>query len=162
MCWQCDNPTASKADYYRSMREKIDCYGWAVQWIERSKLYPSWAYTVGLTEHDLPELVVTGLQPDRAMEVLNGFAAHLMHAPEPEPGTRQQIRDDLSVEFVALTEPSAHLHTAIALCGSSVRAVQLVYPDDRGHWPWHPGFRGGRGGQPVLGRRTVPASSEPA
>jgi hypothetical protein len=28
-----------------------------------------------------------------------------------------------------------------------------VYADDRGHWPWETGFRGGRGGQPVLGAR---------
>ena len=158
MCWQCDNPAATEADYYRMVREKIDRYGWTVQGIERSKLYPDWAYTVGLTEHDLPELVVTGLPPDRAMEVLNGFAAHLMHAPEPVPGTCQQVLDDLSVEFVALTEPSAHLHMAVAMYGPSVRAVQLVYPDDRGHWPWHRGYRGGSGGQPVLGRRSVTGS----
>lgn len=89
------------------------------------------------------------------MEVLNGFAAHLMHAPEPVPGIRQHILDDLSVEFVALTEPSAHLYMAVAMYGPSVRAVQLVHPDDRGHWPWHRGHRGGSGGQPVLGRRSV-------
>lgn len=161
MCWQCDNPAATEADYDRLMREKIDRYGWAVQSIERSKLYPHWAYTVGLTEHGRPELVVTGLRPHRALEVLNGVAAHLMHAPEPQPGTRQQVLDDLLVEFVALTEPSAHLFTAVALYGPSVRAVQLVYPDDRGHWPWDRGYRGGSGGQPVLGRRSIPASGPP-
>lgn len=45
MCWQCDNPTATTADYYRSMQQKIDCYGWAVQRIEGDKLCPDWAYT---------------------------------------------------------------------------------------------------------------------
>lgn len=53
MCWQLDNPAATAADYYRMIREKIDRCGWTVQWIERSKLYPDWAYTVGLSEHDL-------------------------------------------------------------------------------------------------------------
>lgn len=43
MCWQCDNPAATAADYYRMIREKIDRYGWTVQGIERSKLYPDWA-----------------------------------------------------------------------------------------------------------------------
>jgi hypothetical protein len=33
--------------------------------------------------------------------------------------------------------------------------LQLVYADDRGHWPWDTGFRGGRGGQPVLGARAI-------
>ena len=46
-----------------------------------------------------------------------------------------------------------HLNVAAELCGPQLTALQLVYADDRGHWPWDRGFRGGRGGQPVLGAR---------
>jgi Domain of unknown function (DUF4262) len=42
---------------------------------------------------------------------------------------------------------------AVAINEPGFAALQLVYADDRGHWPWDPGFRGGRGGQPVLGVR---------
>jgi hypothetical protein len=49
--------------------------------------------------------------------------------------------------------PSAHLNIAIELCGPQVRALQVVHADDRGHWPWEVGYRGVRGGQPVLGIR---------
>ncbi|HVE95523.1 MAG TPA: hypothetical protein VNA67_00795 [Pseudonocardiaceae bacterium] len=42
---------------------------------------------------------------------------------------------------------------AIQGVGSDIRALQVVWADDRGPWPWHGGFRGGRGGQPVLGPR---------
>jgi hypothetical protein len=34
-----------------------------------------------------------------------------------------------------------------------VRALQLVWRDDDGHSPWCPDFDGGRGSQPVLGKR---------
>jgi hypothetical protein len=46
-----------------------------------------------------------------------------------------------------------HLVTAVEFFGPRIRALQLVYADNRGHWPWDTGFRGGRGGQPVLGAR---------
>jgi hypothetical protein len=45
------------------------------------------------------------------------------------------------------------LAVAAEIFGPEIRALQLVHADDRGHWPWEVGFRGGRGGQPVLGVR---------
>jgi hypothetical protein len=33
-----------------------------------------------------------------------------------------------------------------------------VHADDRGHWPWDVGYRGVRGGQPVLGVRAAPSA----
>ncbi len=53
-----------------------------------------------------------------------------------------------------VAEPGAHLAVAAALNGPRFSAVQLVYADDRGRWPWDVGYRGGRGGQPVLGARS--------
>jgi hypothetical protein len=43
---------------------------------------------------------------------------------------------------------------AIAIEGSDISAVQLVWADDRGRWPWAPGFDDGHRCQPVLGVRT--------
>ena len=43
----------------------------------------------------------------------------------------------------------------------ALRALQVVHADDRGHWPWDLGYRGVRGGQPVLGIRTFPPVSVP-
>jgi hypothetical protein len=48
-----------------------------------------------------------------------------------------------------------HLLTAVALHGPAVRGLQMVWADDRSRWPWERGFRGRRGGQPVLGPRHV-------
>ncbi|MGQ0778962.1 MAG: DUF4262 domain-containing protein [Pseudonocardiales bacterium] len=33
------------------------------------------------------------------------------------------------------------MDTAVALFGREFRALQLVWADDRGHWPWERGFR---------------------
>ena len=62
MCWTCDNPQATEADYEARMWDKIDRFGWAIQYIEPSRTSPPWAYTVGLTLHRKPELVVMGLR----------------------------------------------------------------------------------------------------
>ena len=153
MCWRCDHPLATEADWEAHLWELIDSYGWAVQFVERDRIHPPWAYTVGLTRFGEPELVVTGMNAQPAQSLLNNLAAHVMHAQAPRPGTQMQLVGGPYVEYVELSEPSAHLHTAIALFGPQIRAIQIVHADDRGHWPWHPGFRGVRGGQPVLGPR---------
>jgi Domain of unknown function (DUF4262) len=65
------------------------------------------------------------------------------------------------MEVVRVDQPSAHLAVAVDFYGPRVQALQLAYPDDRGHWPWHRGFRGHhRGGQPILGvRADVPTKT---
>lgn len=88
--------------------------------------------------------------------MLNGVAAHIVHAEPPAPGGRIPLVDGPLIEIVELPHPDAHLDTVVAFFGRDFRALQLVWADDRGGWPWEPGFRSGRGGQPVLGSRTVP------
>ena len=60
---------------------------------------------------------------------------------------------------IAEVAAAAHLVIAIEFYGPGIRALQLVHADDRGHWPWEMGYRGVRGGQPVLGVRASPASA---
>jgi hypothetical protein len=155
MCWYCDHPDRSPHEYLDQMRELIDRCGWAVQGVERDRARPPWAYTVGLTVAGRPELVVTGLPLARATDLLNSVAAHIVHATAPRPGEQVQLRGGPLVEIVEVAEPSAHLLTAVELYGTGIRALQVVHADDRGHWPWEVGYRGVRGGQPVLGVRAA-------
>lgn len=153
MCWFCDHPGRSWADHLDNLRGTIAQYGWAVQGVERDRIRPPWAYTAGLTSHGKPELVVTGLPLRRAACLLNDVAAHVLHAATPLPGAQIRLEDGPLIEIVEVTEPTAHLRAAIELYGPGVRALQVVHADDRGHWPWDCGYRGIRGGQPVLGLR---------
>jgi hypothetical protein len=161
MCWECDHPGSTRLDYLNEMLAIIARYGWAVQGVERDRARPPWAYTMGLTVHGLPELVVTGLPLSRAAGLLNEVAAHVLHAAALTPGQQIELDGGPAIEIVKVAEPTAHLELAIQLYGRRVRALQVVHSDDRGHWPWEVGYRGVRGGQPVLGYRASPPVKVP-
>ena len=153
MCWMCDHPGATERDYNNFLHGLIKAHGWAVQGVERDGRHPPWAYTVGLTPHRRPELVITGMGLTRATQVLNGMAAHLLHAAAPEPGTQLALLDGPLVEVVRVAAPWAHLNMAVEFYGRRIRGLQLVHADKRERWPWDRAYQGIRGGQPVLGTR---------
>jgi len=92
----------------------------------------------------------------RATRVLNGVAAHVLHADAPEPGTQATLLGGPLVEVVQVASPWAHLNLAAEFYGSRIRALQLVHADKGGRWPWDRQYQGVRGGQPVLGTRAPP------
>jgi hypothetical protein len=154
MCWMCDHPGATRADYLDHVREKVAWIGWAIEHIHRDRVHPPWSYTVGMTMYGEPELVATGLSMHRASALLQGVAEHALDAYAP--GQQFKLTDGPLIQVVEVAEPTTHLHVAVELFGPQVRALQVVHADDRGHWPWEVGYRGVQGGQPVLG--TVPPS----
>jgi hypothetical protein len=153
MCWECEHPGSTRDDYLEYVNGVIAEHGWAVQGIERDRIHPPWAYTVGLTAHGEPELVVTGMPLARACELIHDVAAHVLHAASPRPGEQIVLRGGPLIEIVKVAVPSAHLVTAAEIYGPQLRALQVVHAGDRGHWPRDVGYRGVRGGQPVLGVR---------
>lgn len=155
MCWQCDHPGASPADYREHLRRLLDQNRWLVQGVQRDRGRPPYAYTVGLPRHQRPELVVTGLPHQQAAKLLNTAAEQVITAEMPLPGEMLPLRDWPRLEMVRVAEPAVHLKMAAALNGPGFSALQLVYTDDQGRWPWDKGFRDGRGTQPVLGARTI-------
>jgi hypothetical protein len=155
MCWQCDNPNRTTEDYLDELRETIRVHGWAVQGVEDDRL--PYAYTIGLQDRGLPELLVTGLSQESAARVLNDVAVAAVGGRVFEPGTHIAVGDGPLLEIVEVDHPDAHLNFAVALCGPDIRALQLVWADDRGRWPWAAGWGPGQRRQPVLGVRAQKA-----
>jgi Domain of unknown function (DUF4262) len=155
MCWMCDHPGRTQEDLLAEVRATMLKHGWAVQYVENDRVpYPD---TIGLTRRGLPELLVTGLPPRRAARLLNGVAETSVRGDPPMDGERIAVPVGPLVEVVEVEHPDAYTDFAIAICGNSVRALQLVWADGRGRWPWAPGFDDARGRQPVLGVRAAPA-----
>jgi hypothetical protein len=149
MCWKCDHPDSTMQEWLEIIRETVRNHGWAVQFVE-SEITP-YAYTVGLHEHGLPELLVTGLAPEPAVHMLNSVADYLVGGGRPVAGDWISIGDELMVMVVQVEHPEAHMNIAIAIYGEEVRALQLVWPDEHGHRPWCAEFSNGGVRQPVFG-----------
>lgn len=153
MCWMCDHPGSTMQEYLAEVRKTMLRHGWAVQYVEDARV--PYAYTVGLTRHDVPELLVTGVPPQRAVRLLNLVGERSVREGPPAPRVQIEIRPGPLLEVVEVEHPDAHMNCAAAIFGNELRALQLVWADRRGRWPWGPGFNDGRGSQPVLGARTI-------
>jgi Domain of unknown function (DUF4262) len=154
MCWICDHPGATQQDYFEELRSRVQKHGWAVQYVEIDRA--PYAYTVGLHDRGLPELLVTGLSPSWAGRLLNCIARDAVEGHVLTPGEHLTQGAGPIIEIVEVEHPDAHMDWAIAFGGPDVRALQLVWADDCGRWPWALGFDGGRTRQPVLGVRAAP------
>lgn len=150
MCWKCDHPESTVAEWLDAIRDMVDKRGWVVQYVESDRR--PYAYTVGLHPRGLPELLVTGLPPQPTARLINGVAGYLLDGGKPIPGELISTPDGLT-EVVQVRHPEAHMNVAVAFYGPELRALQLVWADDDGHLPWCAAFTPGRVHQPVLGLR---------
>ncbi len=151
MCWKCDHPDATIDDYFDQLRASIRKHGWFVQYIESART--PYAYTIGLHDWDLPELLITAVSPQRANRLLNKVAADTVRGTVLTPGQRIATPAGPLLEVVKVDQPDAHLDFAVAFGGPDIRALQLVWADGRRRWPWSAAFCDGRRRQPVLGVR---------
>ncbi|MBX7432557.1 DUF4262 domain-containing protein [Mycobacterium sp. Y57] len=153
MCWQCDNPEKTTDDYLDVLRETIREHGWAVQFVEEERR--PFAYTVGLHDRGLPELLVTGLQAQMSAKLLNLTGRHMVDGSMVlHPAERIAYGNRFLLEVVEVEHPIVHLKFAAGIYGPKIRAYQLVWADDVGRWPWDRGWGHGRRRQPVLGIRS--------
>jgi Domain of unknown function (DUF4262) len=149
----CEHPEATWDDYLDQVRLMIATAGYTVQEVAGDRLRCGYAYTIGLTEVAEPELLVTGSSRRRSHELLHEVAEHVLHDRAPQVGLVVPLRDGPVIQLVHVEVPDVHLRVAADLYGPGVRALQVVWQDDRGKWPWDTGHRAGKGGQPVLGTR---------
>jgi len=149
----CDHPEASWDDYLDQVRLMISAASYAIQEVAGDRLRCGYAYTIGLSQLAEPELLVTGLSRGRAHELLRKVADHVLHDRAPQPGLVVPLRNGPVIQLVRVEVPDCHLRVAADLYGPGLRALQVVWRDDRGKWPWDTGHRAGKGGQPVLGTR---------
>jgi hypothetical protein len=83
--------------------------------------------------------------------MLNTLGRRAVKGERLIPGMRIAVPAGSLVEMVEVDHPDVYLILAGAMFGDEVTALQMVWADSRGCWPWSPGFDHGRGTQPVLG-----------
>ncbi len=154
MCLRCEG--WSDEEVLAQSRRDIEVHGWGFVHVEGGG-GAAFTYTVGLTRfHGHPELLVTGLEADQAAVLLGDLA------DDVRAGMRLSDGDVLSEEcchthllqLVRIEDPRrlAQAQQIYASSAGLVPALQVVYTDDQGHWPWDHTWPLGYWCQPVFGR----------
>jgi len=152
MCDLCDDPSLTFDTYLDRVRARLARERFVVQSVTGSRTSAEFSYTVGLTAHGLPELIVVGLRHTQAAPLLQQWSDYLLDESLVLPG-ETLLAGPYAMEAVEVERPADHLDVAVALYGDAVRALQLAWADERGRWPWQRGHRARRAGQPLLGQR---------
>jgi hypothetical protein len=139
----------------RQVGETIERSGVYLQFVPQPTPLETCWYTIGLTGHGHPELIMFGLPPDISRPVLRSVAGDVIAGRRTLTAGQDadDVLEDHPVHVVAVTEPDRHLPVAAqfyAATGAAVEALQIVWPDRYRRWPWQPGTR--VGDMPVLGR----------
>jgi Domain of unknown function (DUF4262) len=135
-----------RAAYLARVRALIEQHGWMVQAVLPTATDPATPpcfYTVGLTSFGQhPELIAFGLPPETATWLLNTLGDRVREGEQLTTGQRLEglLEDGYALELLAVDNPTEVLTIATDLFGSDVRALQLVWPDTNGCFPWDPGF----------------------
>jgi hypothetical protein len=144
----------------RRQGEIIDRVGWAVTAViptpDDTDHAAPFAYTVGLTAHGHPELVIAGLDPAIAQALLNDLASRVFD--KAERFDHAQRIHDLIVDYDAIIiegSPTERLWpgAAVGRYGAGrVRLQQVVWPDTSGRFPWQDRYAYHPDVQPLLAR----------
>jgi hypothetical protein len=150
-------------DYEGLVRSRIAEYGFMVQKVAgmgSDERWPQFAYTVGLTAMGHPEILCHGLPLDSAQSFLIEIGDRVRNGSVFSGGmtTRELTRDGLPLTFIEATDTSDLVVGAMIY--GSVRALQLVWPDPQGRFPWEPGCIMNHDQQPLRGRTTWPRPPE--
>jgi hypothetical protein len=135
--------------------ETIERSGVYLQFVPQPTALETCWYTIGLTGHHHPELVLFGLPPDISVPVLRTVSGDVIAGRRIFTAGQQadDILEGHRIQFIAVTEPDRHLPVAAQfynVTGAAVEALQIVWPDRHHRWPWQPGTR--VDDMPILGR----------
>ncbi|WP_319462519.1 DUF4262 domain-containing protein [Micromonospora sp. RTP1Z1] len=145
--------------FLRRQTEIIDRVGWAVTLVvptdDDPDRAPAFAYTVGLTAHHYPELLIAGLDPATSQALLNDLAGRVYG--NAERFHHGQRIGDLIAGYDAVVvagAPTDQLHPGAAFGRygrDRVRLQQIVWPDPDGRFPWDSGYTYPSEVQPLIG-----------
>jgi hypothetical protein len=133
------------------LRLKIDTYGWAIRNVAAADPQECLSYTVGLTAHDHPEVVMTGLPPEVGTAFLNIVGEIVVREGRRfQAGeATDELADGRSMPVIQVTDMSGL--AAVRAIYDDATALQIIWTDSGGRLPWEPGYANPPGSQRILG-----------
>jgi hypothetical protein len=125
----------------RDIRE----HGWHVVKVMEDDAGPAHAFSIGLHEtHDHPEIVVTGPDLDVLHQLVNALGEDVREGRRFEPGQEyDRILAGLRCHFRTVHPANYGDFLGYAgwyYAGAAFPALQCVWPDPQGRFPWDPDF----------------------
>ncbi|MEV0003502.1 DUF4262 domain-containing protein [Micromonospora sp. NPDC050980] len=143
-------------EFLRRQSEIIDRVGWAVTLVhpDADDSTP-FAYTVGLTAHGYPELLIAGLDLTIAQQLLNDLATRVYDRAERFTDG-QRVSDLIAGYDAVIIDGTAtnelYPGAAIARYDQRVRVQQIMWPDPQGLFPGDAGYAYPPAAQPTIRR----------
>jgi hypothetical protein len=122
----------------------IEQYGCHILHVLEEGDYPSFTYSIGIEQStDQPELIVTGLNRDLAMWMINEYNRRIREGERFEPFLSYSgFLDEFEVTFREVEKqhyPEYFGWGSWLYKGDDFRVLQLIYPSTSGVWPWDEG-----------------------
>lgn len=149
------DPSDTARRFLSDVSHRVRTNGWTMICTPFDGLPVLYGYTVGFERTFAhPEAVVVGLPPEIIAYVLSRLAGRLGRGERPprnEP-VDLDLNHPVVLRTIAADISAERLKVAHALQDGRVpvEAVQVVWPDPAGRFPWEAGYRLLRGYQPLL------------
>jgi len=152
MCEECKEQEVETvlAGYRRAVWER----GWALASVAGTAQWVGFSYTIGMTRHHgHPELLASGLVPAEAMGLLTDLAEEVRAGHRFAAGEVLSPDGAHRLQLVRVADPGRLAHAQAIYAGPAgpVPALQVVWSDQAGRWPWQPGWPGRVSDQPLFG-----------
>lgn len=134
MCDMCKGK--SQRQVVAETKLAIARYGWSVAMVKGKLATPDYGYTIGFTEQRHPELLITGGTAGETADALSMLAGMvLVHGHKLMPGNTFELpgRD---IYLAPIEQPRNILPMAAKLYSWRMTALQVVWADDDGQFPW--------------------------
>lgn len=142
-------------EYDQKLMDIVHEYGWAVQYVMADKDHPSFSYTVGMSTFNAPELLIFGIPADTARNILNDMGAAVRDGKRFKSGDRttEFLANGMELAFIQVDDSTQDLTMAnrMFIAAAPVPALQVVWPDKGGRYPWELGWDMGPVIQPLRG-----------
>jgi Domain of unknown function (DUF4262) len=140
------SPAEAEQQYRDRQQQAIGKFGFSICYVDDEET--PWAYTIGRTRRGLPELLIVGVDPETASSVLSSLHTHAF----PYDGDRTIKLLELhfpNLRFLEVPDPAWDNTDYLLGAAEDARrfapqrqrvALQVVWPDSNGAFPWEPNF----------------------
>lgn len=129
--------------FLENVEANIVSHGWSMTSVFSDGESPPFSYSTGLARLGLPEILVFGLSPQNAGQLINIVGRMMrddgvrfeLETPYEEisayPMIFRRLPDSAKAEYMRVTG---------TVCGPEFEALQMIWPDPKGCFPWEAGF----------------------